>query len=189
MPNEWLIKDFSAAYVIFRWRPLTEEEKAVEFLPSSPLLTSWLDNLSMRAAVREMYESAFGKSAGNLDYARKRDIVQQLESAFHRRILVCLRVTRVTPGANSQKDDDAPPPPAPAPPPPRPVKNKTWIGIELVDDKGKPVPGEQYRIVLPDGSQEEDRLDAQGRAHINNIDPGECQISFPNVDAREWGPA
>lgn len=186
MRTEWLLKDYSAAYIIFRWRPLSEEERASEFLPGAALLTSWLDNLSTQSAVREMYESAFGKSAGNFDYARKRDIVQQLEDAFRRRVFACLRATRVTPGANSEKTDA---PATPAPAPPRPVKSKTWIAVELVDDKGKPVAGERYRIETPDGSREEDHLDAEGRARIDNLDHGECQISFPDIDGREWGPA
>jgi hypothetical protein len=188
MPNEWLIKDVSAAYLIFRWRPLAPDERAAEYVPTSPLITSWLDNLSLQTFVREMYESAYGKPAGKaLDYNRKRELVSQLEGAFQRRILVCLRASRIVPGAKSQEGEKPAPPPAP--PPPRPTKTKTWIEIELIDDKGKPVVGERYRIVLPDGSQEEDSLDGHGRARINDLDPGECQISFPDIDGREWGPA
>lgn len=188
MANEWLIKDASAAYLIFRWRPLTAEEKAAEYIPTSTLISSWLDNLSLQGSINAIYQSAFGMPAGKLlDPNRKREFVRQLESAFQRRILICLRASRIVPGANSQEGEKAAPPPAA--PPPRPTATKTWIEIELVDDKGKPVVGERYRIVLPDGSQEEERLDGHGRARINNLDPGECQISFPDIDGREWGPA
>jgi hypothetical protein len=188
MTNEWLLKDASAAYIIFRWRPLQADEKAAEFIPTPALISSWLDNLSLQTFIREMYEAAYGKPVGKaLDYNRKRELVNQLESAFQRRLLICLRASRVVPGAKTVEGEKAPPPPKPAPPPP--TKTKTWIEIELVDDKGKPVVGERYRIILPDGSQEEDRLDGHGRARINNLDPGECQISFPDIDGREWGPA
>jgi hypothetical protein len=188
MRNEWLIKDASAAYIIFRWRPLEPDERAAQYIPTSVLISSWLDNLSLQTFLREIYEGAYGKPAGKaLDYNQKRELVRQLESAFQRRILICLRATRVVPGAKSEEGEKAAPPPAP--PPPRPTKTKTWIEIELVDDKGKPVVGERYRIVLPDGSQEEDHLDGHGCARINNLDPGECQISFPDIDGREWSPA
>lgn len=63
---------------------------------------------------------------------------------------------------------------------------KTWIGIELIDDDGQPVASERYVITLPDGVRKQGTLDAQGRALIDQIDPGTCQVSFPDLDAREW---
>lgn len=63
---------------------------------------------------------------------------------------------------------------------------KTWIEIRLVDDSGKPVSAEAYQIELPDGSVVRGRLDSEGSARFNNIDPGTCQVSFPNLDAPEW---
>ena len=63
---------------------------------------------------------------------------------------------------------------------------KTWIAIVLVDEHGNPVPREQYRIELPDGSVLEGRLDAKGRARQQDIDPGTCKISFPRLEAAWW---
>lgn len=65
----------------------------------------------------------------------------------------------------------------------------TWIGIELRDDDDSPVTGERYCVLLPDSSRIEGRLDREGRAHIDGIVPGTCQVSFPDIDAREWFPA
>lgn len=59
---------------------------------------------------------------------------------------------------------------------------KTWIEIELVDTEGKPVPNERYWILLPDGSAREGRLNADGRAYVGNLDPGECDVRFPDLD-------
>ncbi|MEZ4296201.1 MAG: hypothetical protein R3B70_14615 [Polyangiaceae bacterium] len=87
-----------------------------------------------------------------------------------------------------------PPPALPAfdllqdePPPPieqeEPAKQeKTWIEIELVDEEGKPVPGERYWILLPDGTTREGRLDEKGRAYFGDLDPGECDVRFPDLD-------
>lgn len=66
---------------------------------------------------------------------------------------------------------------------------KTWVEIKLIDDKGKPVPNEKYLLVLPDGSNVEGTLDAQGWARQDEIDPGTCRVCFPSIDRRTWHPA
>lgn len=63
---------------------------------------------------------------------------------------------------------------------------KHWIAIELLDEQGKPVPGEDFRITLPDGSIVEDSLDSHGKARVNGIDPGSCGVCFPNLDKQIW---
>jgi hypothetical protein len=61
-----------------------------------------------------------------------------------------------------------------------------WIEIALVDRRGEPVGGEAYRVLLPDGAVREGRLDADGRARLTDIEPGACEVTFPNLDAAEW---
>jgi hypothetical protein len=69
-------------------------------------------------------------------------------------------------------------------------KKKSWIEIELVDEDDHPVPGEPYRIILPDGeSAREGTLDEKGFAHIDGIEPGTCKILFPNQEKSSWQPA
>jgi hypothetical protein len=69
---------------------------------------------------------------------------------------------------------------------PSETREKTWVGIELLDDEGGPVVGEKYRLVLPDGSVREGRLDGRGQARFDDLDPGTCEVSFPDRDGREW---
>jgi len=69
-----------------------------------------------------------------------------------------------------------------------PENTKTWIEIRLVDSDGDPVPGERYRLRLPDASIMEGVLDDEGKARYDGIVSGSCQISFPGLDAREWRP-
>jgi type VI secretion system secreted protein VgrG len=69
-------------------------------------------------------------------------------------------------------------------------KKPHWIEIELIDQQGKPVPGEHYRITLPDGTTlAEGRLDDKGRARVDGIDPGTCKVTFPELDRTTWRPA
>lgn len=63
---------------------------------------------------------------------------------------------------------------------------KSWIGIKLVDQNNHPVPGEQYQVELPDGKKVKGKLDANGIAMIKDVDPGTCEVSFPNRDGNDW---
>ena len=65
-------------------------------------------------------------------------------------------------------------------------KKTVWIEIELVDKRGKPVPGEAYRVTLPDGTAAEGTLDGKGFARVDGIDPGSCKITFPELEKQAW---
>ena len=71
-----------------------------------------------------------------------------------------------------------------------PREEKTWVTISLVtdDDPPRPVPSKRYRMELPDGSVVEGSLDRNGLARITGIDPGDCKVSFPDLDAKDWRP-
>ncbi len=66
-------------------------------------------------------------------------------------------------------------------------EKKSWIEIKLVDEQGDPVPGEPYSVTLPDGeSVAAGTLDDKGFVRIDGIDPGTCQITFPQRDTEAW---
>jgi type VI secretion system secreted protein VgrG len=65
-------------------------------------------------------------------------------------------------------------------------KKTAWIEIELVDEEDEPVPSEKYEIKLPDGSVAKGTLDGNGFARVEGIDPGTCEITFPNLDKDAW---
>jgi type VI secretion system secreted protein VgrG len=66
---------------------------------------------------------------------------------------------------------------------------KSWIELSLVDEQGNPIPGEKYRVTLPDGSTiAEGTTDENGVARVSNIDPGNCKITFPKLDKAAWKP-
>lgn len=73
-----------------------------------------------------------------------------------------------------------------AKPPEKKEVKKAWIEIILVDMDGKPVPNVRYRITPPGGSPVEGRLNEHGQAGVYNIDPGNCKVTFPDLDKDAW---
>jgi hypothetical protein len=63
---------------------------------------------------------------------------------------------------------------------------KTWVEFQLVDDDGAPIPNAAFEVTLTDGSIMTGRLNSSGACRFENIDPGNCQIKFPEIDAKEW---
>jgi hypothetical protein len=62
------------------------------------------------------------------------------------------------------------------------------IEIELVDMKDRPVPGESWELLLPDGSKRSGTLDEKGYALISSVPDGGCTVTFPRLDAEAWEP-
>ncbi len=66
---------------------------------------------------------------------------------------------------------------------------QTFVEILLEDEAGMPVEGQRYRLVDAAGGVHEGRLGSGGIARIEPLPFGSCQLSFPDLDARDWGPA
>ncbi len=62
----------------------------------------------------------------------------------------------------------------------------SFIGLELVDEAGKPVPGERFEVKLPEGSVVTGFLDDKGKAKVASAKEGEFEVSFPDLDKDEW---
>ena len=61
-----------------------------------------------------------------------------------------------------------------------------WVAIELKDEDGNPVPGEAYKIKLPDGTIIDGRLDEEGKAKIERLaEGGKCEVTFPKIHKEE----
>ena len=66
-----------------------------------------------------------------------------------------------------------------------PIKGQ-WISIDMKDPEGNPRAGEYYEITTPGGLILEGTLDVNGYAKRWVDEEGECQITFPRLDAEEW---
>lgn len=81
----------------------------------------------------------------------------------------------------------APPQGSSAPPPEQPAAPAlTWIEIVLIGEDDEPISGERYVLVPPDGAPRTGLLDDAGRARIEGLTPGTCEVGFPGLDADAW---
>ena len=58
----------------------------------------------------------------------------------------------------------------------------TFIEIQLLDDKGEPVAGEAYWIRDTEGNEHTGSTDGSGKARVDGIKSGSCQVAFPDIE-------
>lgn len=66
------------------------------------------------------------------------------------------------------------------------AKKTSWIEIELVGEDDEGIPGEKYKITLPDDSVAEGTLDEKGCARVEGFEKGTCKVCFPDLDKEAW---
>jgi len=152
-------------------------------------LTRWLTDFRNRSALLSLYAAATGRPAvmsGSLDHGTVLDqVTAAVAEAFQRGRLLIVgapptwsvitnpAAKKAAGGGDSSSSSNT-------------KTKKTWIEIRLVNKKGAPVPGAKYRLKLTDGSTEEGTTDEFGSARVTGIDPGMCEVSFLEFDAKEW---
>lgn len=77
-------------------------------------------------------------------------------------------------GETSEKDSDTPP------------EESHWIAIKLEDHEGRPAMHARYTVKLPDGTETRGTLDKDGKARLEPVPAGNCEISFPDIHKEEW---
>ncbi len=66
---------------------------------------------------------------------------------------------------------------------------QNWVALEMKDDEGHPLAGERFLVTASDGRRIEGALDAAGKARVEGVSPGQCQITFPGRHGLSWRPA
>ncbi|MFP2913050.1 carboxypeptidase regulatory-like domain-containing protein [Pyxidicoccus sp. 3LFB2] len=188
--RRWMLPARSADWLVVPSFGLAEHEHEHEpernRVPEV-FITSALDGWLTTSAARTLYAmyQALGGSAplglSGLERARyEQRLKQRLTDAFLRGELVALEVERPT----------LTPPPWPEPvwlrPQEAPVPEPTWLAIELKDAEGRPVPHARYVVTLTDGSTREGTLNKHGHARVDGVIPGQCQVTFPELDGNNW---
>ena len=62
----------------------------------------------------------------------------------------------------------------------------SWIEIEMVGEDDNPIPGEKYKITLPNGKVASGTLDDKGFARVQGFKKGSCKVCFPQLDKDAW---
>lgn len=189
MRKTWRLQGSSETCIIAP-RSLVSQEEEGAFL--SAQLDRWLADPLTRKTVLEMYESIRGRSVLLANRLQGQELHKYVKSeilqAFRRGEFVLMRMPHLSifPALQLSPVKEATvaeePPPAQEPV----AQKKTWLGIELVDQKERPVPNARYVLELPDGKKRSGRLDENGRLQVRDIDPGTCKVWFPDFDASEW---
>lgn len=118
-------------------------------------------------------------------YRRRIDsALRRISHALDRGDLVAFEPARPWAGTGLHAGAGAEEAPEPGPAPA--ARATDWVEIVLVGEDGSPVPDERYVVTLPDGEERTGRLDAQGRARIEGIGKGECQVTLPRLDRDAW---
>lgn len=68
-------------------------------------------------------------------------------------------------------------------------EKKGWIEVQLVDENGKGIPGEEYEIIDPDECVWGGTTNDQGVGRVEGIAEGNCKVTFPRLDGAAWEPA
>jgi phage baseplate assembly protein gpV len=98
------------------------------------------------------------------------------------------------PPPSSNQPPSGPTQPAPPPPPVDPgkenVPDQHSIEIAVLDALDRPAAGVFYKLVLPDGGTRTGSTDVDGKIRVSNIEKaGDCELTFPDVDAQGEPPA
>lgn len=68
-------------------------------------------------------------------------------------------------------------------PEPVPMPTTSWIGVEVVDQRGRPLPMFSVHVDGPTGAHHEARLDERGRARLDRLeDDGACTVTLRPVE-------
>ena len=181
----WILKG-AAGEPIHVVRAGTPIDPELEPMPVSAAL-AWLSRWLLDPRAREVLADIHGALSGDLSLTawgegdRHLPLHHALATAIELGDLLVLERVResaaivapVSPG-------DRPPQKQP------PGTVRTFIEIELLDQAGQRFPT-RLQITLPDGTRQQPAFD--GFIHIDGLDPGTCDIEFPDVDGRAWDPA
>ena len=179
-----------SGFQTFDFQQAFELPKPLTFATDAEAL-GWLKTLwSQHPEVISRFREYLARYSWQEENARLTDhqTMERLAVLLHsRRVVVVVRESR-TGGAPAPRDLTLAPP-FPLSERRRRVEKarvKTWIAIELKDSDGNRMAGEKYKLTLPDGRIQEGHLDGMGMARVSEIDPGECDVSFPRLAGSTW---
>jgi len=66
-----------------------------------------------------------------------------------------------------------------------PNRSRSWLHIKLLQKDGAPAPNEAYVVRTQEDGLVHKHLDENGEAILDGIEPGTCEVTFPNLAHEE----
>jgi hypothetical protein len=180
--RRWRVRDFGDEIVVEVWPDHVDADALVRSVAEvEALLRRGLasGDRSVRRVLEELYAELCGPSSrGPASDALGREV---LTAARASRLLVRRQARRtVIENQPGVAEEVLGPAPADAP-----EEELVWIGINLVNQDGEPVPNRPYRVISPDGATHSGRLDSHGTAFVRNIPSGSCKVYCPDYEPHD----
>jgi hypothetical protein len=181
----WRLRGLMDEYLVVRASEVHAGEEKDRIAAESVLwrLRGWRGDFAAERTLLDVYEALGGRMRAGLSSLERRSFLEQVwtevEEAFQAGRLALVQLPRPVfiPSEREEIDDsdweDESEP-------------TSWVGIQLEDEDGEPVPGQRVRIKLADGSMRESVSDDKGRIRLDGIPQGNCQVEFVGIDASDW---
>ena len=173
---------FGEVLVVRGWdRQAGDEALALQQAFARGALDDWLRDPAQRTSLLALYGDLVGAAPYLVPIEATPGLAARLARALEQGEIVALRVPGASVsggGGGTKKDEKKDDPP--------PAKEKTWIRIKVIDPDDKPVAGIAYAMKVPDGSSRSGKVDGDGEADIDGIDPGMCELSLDDLDGGDW---
>ena len=148
--------------------------EAAFFVATLPATTLGIDRL-LRADLVSVIAALDGLS-GPAEHLPTEQLKARVADALARERLIAFRTANPTVVENFEKVEPLGPS----------EDDSTWIEIELVDQDKEPIANERYVIETSDGRKITGTTNASGKAREEGVKPGDCKVSFPDLEASSW---
>ena len=157
-----------------RSQPRMAPPEAAFFIATLPATTMGIDRL-VRAELVSVIAALDGLT-GAAEHLATEQLKSRVAEAVARERLIAFRTAQPTVVEQPQKVEPLGPS----------EDDTTWIEIELVDQDKDPVPNERFLIETSDGRTIQGTTNASGKAREEGLKPGDCKVSFPDLEAESW---
>jgi hypothetical protein len=181
----WRLRGLMDEYLVVRASEVHPGEEKDRISAESVLwrLRGWRGDFAAERTLLDVYEALGGRMRAGLSNLERRSFLEQVwmevEEAFQTERLALVQLPRPVfiPSEREEIDDSD-------------WEDKSeptsWVGIQLEDEDGEPVPGQRVKIKLADGTVRESVSDDKGRIRLDGIPQGNCQVEFVGIDAGDW---
>jgi hypothetical protein len=185
----------SSRWIVMSAVHLKPEERKQQVPPllAAAKVDQWVGDVMAWPDMLRLYEEISGdrlRPPTTNDVERR--VKPVLREAFRRGRLVAIRaplfslVRQVAEEGIHGPGEELPEVPQLPKKPPQIIKEKSFLDLQVVNTKGKPLAGRRYKIELPDGKTETGKLGPDARIRKKDIDPGTAKLTLLPDESDEF---